>query len=160
MKSNLIAGIGSPHGDDQIGWHLVEYLRRNPSKIDASSVSLFVARDPVDLMAQLDGVRRLVVVDGCQMGREVGEIMRLQWPDPGCFVRHSHSTHHVSLIQTLQLAEALNRMPSQVVLYGIEIASALPGDQLSPCVAAALPELARRITEEISHSTSDEGLRD
>jgi hydrogenase maturation protease len=60
--ATLIVGIGSPHGDDQIGWRIAEALMAE----HRVGWIIRTARSPTDLLAWLDDkVERLVICDAC-----------------------------------------------------------------------------------------------
>ena len=62
MTRTLIAGIGSPHGDDQAGWRVIEALQR----IASTSCRLLQVVVPHALLDQLDeSVSALHVIDAC-----------------------------------------------------------------------------------------------
>ncbi len=145
-QSDRVIGVGSPHGDDQVGWRVIDRLRDANFPTDA----LCAISDPVDMLEHLEGVSRLIVVDGCQSGSIPGKVRRLEWEDGRICTHHGASTHRISLIHTLQLARALGRLPRQVTLFTVEIESCRPQRDLSPAVWAALPELTRLIGTELA----------
>lgn len=143
--ANRVIGIGSPHGDDQAAWRLIERLR-NREGLNASTVSL---SDPSCLLDFLDHCDRLIIVDACAGGGSPGTITRLEWPDARIEARHSHSTHGMGVVFTLQLAEKLGRLPPEVVLFGIELSQCQRVGSLSDIVERAMSELEEKILLEI-----------
>lgn len=112
-----VIGLGSPHGDDQAGWRLVEMLKRRVEL----EVAIRAVGDPTDLLDCLEGCRCLVIVDACHTGAPAGTITRLQWPDPRILQQHRHLTHRVGVPSVLGLAQQLHRLPKHVVLLGVEV---------------------------------------
>jgi hydrogenase maturation protease len=146
VNGTLIVGVGSPHGDDQIGWQFVELLggrRWLPARVVAVS-------DGTQIIDHLDGCRRLLIVDACRSGAPVGTITWLKWPDPRIQQRHSHSTHGLGIWDALHLAERLGRLPLVVDVFGIEIGEVEPGKESSLPVIQALAELESLIVSETS----------
>jgi len=141
----VVAGFGSPHGDDQAGWRVVEMLERW-SVLPARPVSI---TESTQLLDAMEGCRRLILVDGCRAGRPIGTITRLEWPDPRVRQFHNHSTHGVGLCNALQLAERLGRLPASVEIFGIEIGGHQPFEEMSPSVVQAVAELADTIFSEL-----------
>lgn len=141
----LVAGCGSSHGDDRTGWRLAKLLRRKrhvPARVLAIC-------DPVQLIEELTGCRRLIIVDACCHGKEPGSVVRCRWPDLRLIERHSHSTHCMRVGDVLRLADRLGRLPPQVEIYGVEVADCSPASEISPAVAYAVEGLAEHILEEL-----------
>lgn len=140
-----VLGLGSSHGDDRAGWEAIQRLQPHlPAGIAAVALS-----DPLQMLTRLDGCTRLVIVDACRTGAAPGTILRGAWADGLTSCEPRASTHGLGVAEALGLAKTLGRLPSEVVLYGIEGESFDPGDNLSAPVRAALPELCRRVLEEI-----------
>jgi len=148
MKNSWhIVGVGSPHGDDRVGWEVIERLSRLPLAAD-----LTVLDHPLDLLdlSTLCGAcQRLIIVDACATGAAPGTITRLAWPDRRIMEQHKHLTHSLALSDALQLADQLERLPPLVVLFGIEIASCQRESGLSPEVQRVLPEVERMIVDQV-----------
>jgi hydrogenase maturation protease len=141
-----VAGLGSPHGDDQVGWWIVEMLGRRHD-LPAQLVKVHEATQLLDHAVNCE---RLIVVDGCRSGSPLGSITRLNWPDERIAQQHSHSTHGVGLCDALLLAARLDRMPSHVEIFGVEISQWEPGSRPSWEVLLVLPELENMIVEELT----------
>jgi hydrogenase maturation protease len=120
----LIVGIGSPHGDDQIGWRVANTLRFAVSPAN----EVREASTPSQLLDWLDGVDRLIVCDACQVRRRgpddsSGDALRVhRWQRPTLQVSmlRSAGSHSFGLPQVLQLAERLGSLPQEVIVFGIE----------------------------------------
>ncbi len=141
----LVAGFGSPHGDDQVGWRIVSTLGRRPN-LAARVLAVYEA---TQLVEELRDCRKLIVVDACRTGGSVGTIARLRWPDPRIARRHSHSTHGVGVCGALQLAERLGRMPADVEIIGVEVRNCEPGPELSSEVLQAMFAVEELIFSEL-----------
>jgi hydrogenase maturation protease len=141
----VVAGFGSPHGDDQAGWQVVGLLER---RLDLPA-RLVKITEGTQLLNVLAGCRKLIVVDACRGGSQIGAITRFEWPDPRIRQYHNHSTHGVGLCNALQLAERLNRMPPGAEILGIEIGSYRPLDEISAEVMQSVAEVAEIISAEL-----------
>jgi hydrogenase maturation protease len=141
----VVAGFGSPHGDDQAGWRLAAMLERRPD-VHARVIAVHEA---TQLLDALEGCQRLIIVDACQSGGPVGSVTRLRWPDARIAEQHHHSSHSVGICGALQLASRLGRMPAQVDVFGIEIEDCSPGHEMGPAVIEAIVELESTIMNEL-----------
>ncbi len=153
-RGTLLIGIGNPYRqDDGAGIMVVRRLRRLlPETVECLECT-------GDLTALLDawrGYECVIIVDAMYSGRPAGEVVRLdasQQPLPAN-VRFS-STHAMGLNEMLALAHALNRVPPQLVLYGIEGQHFGEGESLSPEVAKAVEDVVRYILQELREGERD-----
>jgi hydrogenase maturation protease len=143
--TTVVAGVGSPFGDNQAGWRLVEMLERRP-EVPARLIKVHEARQLVDA---LDGCDKLIIVDACRGVCRIGAVTRLVWPDPRIARRHSHFTHGVNVYDALRLAEQLGRLPADVELYGIEVDECEPGRAMCFEVMQIVAELEAVIFAEL-----------
>ena len=141
----VVAGFGSPHGDDQAGWRVAAMLSQRPGL----PARVIVVHEPTQMLAALRGCQRLIVVDACHTGGMAGAVTRLVWPDPRIAVSHRHSTHGVSVADVLKLAETLGDLPPLVEIFGIEVADCLPCQDLTPDVCCAVAEVEAQIVEKL-----------
>jgi hydrogenase maturation protease len=146
--ANVIIGVGSPHGNDAIGWRVVEGLQMAMDE----RVAIRAVMEPTQLLDHLDGCTNLWIVDACRCGQSQGEITRWAWPeDTREIARDASSTHTMSLPAVLELAAALGKLPERIVIFAVEIGShALVGEEMCDEVAAAAMELVERVREEVS----------
>jgi len=141
----VVAGFGSPHGDDQAGWRVVELLQRRPNL----PARLAKIAEGTQLIDELAGCGRLIVVDACRGGTDLGAVTRFEWPDARVRTYHSHSTHGVGLCNALDLAARLGSLPPEVEVFGIEIGDVRPLDGLTAEVARAAAALEEVLFGEI-----------
>jgi hydrogenase maturation protease len=141
----VVAGFGSPHGDDQAGWRLATMLGRRPD-VPARVIAIHEA---TQLLDALQNCQRLIIVDACRSGGRVGSITRLRWPDARIAECHHHSSHSVGICGALQLAARLGRMPAQVDVFGVEVEDCSPGQDLSLAVTQAIVNLVATILDEL-----------
>lgn len=141
----VVAGFGSPHGDDQAGWELAALLRR--ASLPARVV---VVVDATQLLARLRSCQRLIIVDACHFSGSAGTITRLLWPDARIAAHHGHSSHGLGVAEMLELAEQLGCLPPLVEVLGIEITDCSPGHDISGKVIQAVTNLAAQLIDELS----------
>ena len=116
-----VVGVGSPHGDDRIGWDLIEALTAAGPPAGVEAVCL---RTPLDLLEHLDGCETLVVVDACRGGGSPGTIVEVDRDLLATEGAAGSSSHGLGLREALALAEALGRLPPRVIVFGVEMGPA------------------------------------
>lgn len=154
MQRSLVVGLGSHHGDDQVGWRIAERLAAR----DDADYQVKLARTPSQILAWLDEAAcdQLVLCDACNGAGSPGAVHHWRWPSDALPLTACRSTHDLSLIEVLALAERLGRLPRRVSIWGVELAEALPArDSLSPAVGAAVARAAARVHHELMESPAD-----
>lgn len=142
-KTTLIVGLGSPHGDDQIGWRVAERLLETMDA--AESVSIRRAASPSDLLDWLDGVEQLIVCDACQRISSPCTVHCWRWPDAPLGRLRNDSTHGLSLADVLNVADELKRLPNDVVIWAAEMESCHIGAAMSSSAEAAVVQIGNAI---------------
>jgi len=144
-----IIGVGSPFGDDRLGWVAVETLQRSATLAAAGGGSISFAvldRPGALLLAHWHDAERVIVVDAVRSGAPPGTRHRLR---PGEWAATaSVSSHGFGLASALELARALGDLPQHLVLYGIEIDPTCSGFCLSEPVRHSLPDLIQEVERE------------
>jgi hydrogenase maturation protease len=141
----VVIGIGNRmRGDDAAGPTALDRLL----PLIGSSVDLVECRGDVSQLidAWRDADRALVidaVVSGCEAGTlHVVDGRRgipLRW--------RSGSTHLIGLAEAIDLAWALDAMPAELTIFGVEAATVMPGAPLSPEVDATIGQIVARVAE-------------
>jgi hydrogenase maturation protease len=137
----LVIGIGNPdRGDDAAGLEVARRLRSTES-----SQLVNGSFDLMDIWAEADEV---IVVDAARSGAPAGtihSIMADKEPVPVGLL--GTSTHSVGVAETVELARSLGRLPSRLLIYGIEAAEVGLGEGLSAEVERAVEQLVRLIDD-------------
>jgi hydrogenase maturation protease len=148
-----VVGLGNPwRGDDAAGLHAARALR---GRLPAAVEVLEESGEPTALLERFAGADALWLLDAVRSGSPPGTIHRLDATReelPASLF--SASTHHLGLAEAVELGRALGRLPSRLLVYGVEGERFEPGEQLTPAVAAAVGELVRRVGEEVGACTS------
>ena len=153
--TRLLVGLGSYHGDDQVGWKLVEELGKQ------SGTSMRQAAIPADLLDWLSSIDELYICDACQGTGEPGNLHRWEYQSnhqalddflPGVETLRSVNTHQLSLAATLSLARSLQMLPRRIVVWGIEGKRFEPGQPISAELADLLPGLISQLARELDHA--------
>ena len=148
--STLVLGIGNLlMTDDGVGVRLVQQLAdgyRFPEVVrvlDGGTLGL-------DLLPQLEGVERLLVVDAVETGEQAGSLVRLSGDEIPLALATKVSPHQMGLKDLLTVADLQGNAPAEMVLWGVQPESVEMDMQLSAPVAAALPLLQERVLQELN----------
>jgi hydrogenase maturation protease len=139
-----VLGIGSPFGDDRLGWEAAERLRGGDGGCVARVESL--DRPGAALIEVWRGARRVLLIDAVRSGAPPGTLHRIGIGDM-VGIGDATSSHALGVAATVALARALGALPPELMLYGIEADPDWGGEGLSPSVRAALPALIEEIAE-------------
>lgn len=155
MTPVRVLGLGSPFGDDRLGWVAVENLmlsdrfRALPEGLASAQIC-----DPVGnhLLDAMRGANLAILIDAAQSGSAPGTVRRLdaRQIEDGT---EPCSSHGFGLSSTLALGRALNDLPQNVILFLVEIPAAArfgPAAGLSAPVATAIPGLVAAVLSEIT----------
>lgn len=147
-KPTAVVGLGSPGGDDRVGWEVVAHLR---DRLGAGDWVEALAH-PLHLLDIPPHYRQWIVVDASRGGGSPGTIQRLIWPEARLQTARTVSSHGLDLVAVLELATQLGRRPPRVVIFTIEAATVdiLPTATMSAAVAAAIPTVVALIRAEIA----------
>ena len=148
MSGILVVGVGNSwRGDDSVGLEAARALReRLPEQVRV----LATEAEQSSLLDEWEGCDSVFIVDAVHSGVAGGTIHRVDLNAE--VVPHAvlqGSTHHFSLGDTIELARALKRLPTNAIFLGIEGERFAPGEPLSPAVAASIPAIVEEIAREV-----------
>jgi len=125
-----IIGIGSPFGDDQLGWHIVDMLQQDTrlAQLPRQQMTFIKTDRPgARLLELMQGAEMVIMIDAMESGASPGTIK--------CFEGHEIealisplSSHGFGVGSALKLGQALGNLPNKVILYGIEISNKFLND--------------------------------
>ena len=144
-----VVGLGNIlMGDDGVGVAVVEALRCEELP---ANVELFDAGTAFqDLMQELEGFARVVLVDSCKAGGEPGAIYRnVHQPDAWDADPMGDSLHNMGVAQVLRLHEVARGELGEVVLIGIEPADIQLREGLSTELERRLPVILQSVRNEL-----------
>ena len=173
----LVAGLGSPHGDDQAGWLVAENIatqfRTHPR------IVVRRAMIPLDVLDWLEGIDILHVCDACDIfgdgndrdGSEAAsrdrKLHRLTW-DADQMMDSDNSgkaavnaslkslrgrgSHDFGLPDVLRLAEKTGLLPKRVIIWAIEGSCFRPEDLMSNETRETALQAVDELTTELSLS--------
>lgn len=101
----------------------------------------------------------VVVVDAVDVHAEPGSVFRFTPQQAGLTEMRSHNTHGMGLGYAVVSAKLMGSN-TPVVVYGVQVGDVRPRpDSLSPAVAAAVPDVARMVVEEVANLAAQPSSR-
>ncbi len=163
---NLIVGFGSPHGDDQSGWLVADRLAADARV--PNGVAIRKAAVPLDLLDHLEGVVCLHVCDAVHDAMSTGAIRRWEWnaeSENSSLTRffaeftrmRCGGSHGFGLMEVLDLAAKLRRLPQRIVIWAVGGNRFAAGDAMTENIERALPKVADAILNELNHARAVPG---
>ena len=151
MKGEQICVIGVGNafrGDDGVGL----LVARQVGELALPGVTVLEqSGEGAALMEAWGKAAQVIVVDAVSSGSEPGSIHRFEPAGQGLPDFFSgHSTHAFGLAEAIELARQLDRLPAQLVVYGIEGKSFELGRGLSPEVEVAAEIVIEQIIQELA----------
>jgi len=136
--------------DDGVGPAVVEHLdaRHSPT----NDVDLVILDgEPTRVIQEWDQRQLVVVIDAVFAGSTPGTVHRIEFgTDPVPPQGAAPSSHATGLAEAIALARALERLPSGLVLLGVEPRDVSLGLGLSPEVEAVVSSVATLALAEVS----------
>ena len=166
MKT-LIVGLGNPIlGDDGAGWKVAaEVEQRLPKSVETSEVSVdCVSLGGLSLMERLIGYQRAIVIDAIGTGQHpIGTAYHFRLddlydPTSG----HTTAAHDVSLMKAIEIGRSLGApLPDRIDVVAIESPYVYDfSEELTPPVAAAVPQAVEMVMELLTPGPSPENDKD
>lgn len=141
-----VIGLGSPFGDDQVGWWIAERLRQ---RVPPSIARVLIRDRPgTSVLEEIAGGPAAMLIDAAHTGAAAGTIQCLSpaeiEPRAGVW-----SSHDMRLGESLCLGRALGILPADLRLYLVSIdpsGAVEPTASLTPRVLTAARALTERLT--------------
>ncbi|CAG0955362.1 hydrogenase maturation protease [Burkholderiales bacterium] len=146
----VILGIGNTIlSDEGVGVFAAEALQKayelpqGVEVIDGGTAGM-------ELLDPLTDVDLLLVLDAVKAKRTPGELVVLAGKEVPVFFRAKLSPHQVSICDVLASLEFAGTPPKDIVLIGVEPESFELGLELTPRIAAAVPDMVARAHAELA----------
>jgi hydrogenase maturation protease len=155
-RGPALIGLGSPHGDDQLGWIAVDRLR----PLLPEGVEAVKAAGGLDVLGLLTGREDVVIMDSSTPAGRPGTLRWFAWPCSDLAERAPWSTHGPGLVEALRLAEVLGLLPIRVSIATVEAETreGPPGTPLSAAAARGLDGLVEGILGHLGTITGAGGV--
>ncbi|MDA8093213.1 MAG: hydrogenase maturation protease [Betaproteobacteria bacterium] len=142
-----VFGIGSPFGEDRVGWATARLLQAHFS-LPGVCVEV-LDRPGVELVGRMHGARAVWLLDAVRSGAVLGALHRLEAADLPVTGTALRSTHGFGVADALALAQAIGGMPNEVIVWGIEIGGIGRQRGAGRVLQRAIGRLAECVAQEI-----------
>lgn len=146
--SEIVIGAGSPHGDDQAGWIVVDKLQDllgNERRLEKVKAPV----DLIDWLAEFDSVHIVDAVVGL-----AGGFKRLDFGNPAerkaLQKFPATSTHSLGVYKTLELAESLGESVDHVTIWLVAASEFGPMTEMTQAAAKHSQDCAIEIQRELA----------
>jgi len=146
-----ILALGSPHGDDQAAWSVVDCLEQTADV----TVRCLRLVSPWDIVDHVRSGHVAIILDACRSGAPAGTVHRIAAHDLPNFRGIETSTHGGSLPDALELCGTLGYDVSQITIYAVELETVERTTAMSPAVEQAVAKLARKIRQQWAQEQPD-----
>ncbi len=144
MSKACVIGIGSPYGDDSLGWQAVDALEASGirARYPANWLSLRRLDRPGPLLLEaMAGEDLVLLIDAMYSGARPGTVKRLAAEELE-LMDGAVSTHGFDLATTLELGRRLAQLPDTLIIVGIEM-GAVPEREITHRTVTETLALAR-----------------
>lgn len=107
----------------------------------------------LDLICEMEGVTRVIVIDAVKTGGEPGSIYRFTPEEARSVNSRTSSLHGIDLLDVLELA-AVTKIRPQVVIVGVEPEEVAPGQSLSEAVRSRVAQVVEVVKDLIDDEAS------
>lgn len=112
-----------------------------------------------ELLGDLEDLDHLIVIDAVSAGAEPGALVRLDGEAVPKAFTTKLSPHQVGISDLLATLTFMGRGPKNVVLFGVEPERLSLAMELSPTIAARVPELCAQVVAELERIGAPPRLR-
>ncbi|WP_067138848.1 hydrogenase maturation protease [Microtetraspora malaysiensis] len=140
----VVIGLGGDaRGDDAAGLEVVRSLR---GTLPSSVVLTESSGDPMQVVTAWSGADLAIVIDAASSGAAPGTVHRDARPRATAWRRSSHA---LGLADAIALGKALDRLPGELLVFGIEGGDFGLDAPVTPPVRAAIRETADAIRQRL-----------
>jgi hydrogenase maturation protease len=146
----VVLGIGNTIlSDEGVGVHAAQALL-DGYDLPAGVEVIDGGTAGMELLEPLSGVDLLVVLDAVKNGQPAGTVIKLVGDQVPVFFRAKLSPHQVSICDVLASLEFVGDKPGDMVLIGVEPENLELGLDMTPAVAARVPEMVELAVAELA----------
>jgi hydrogenase maturation protease len=145
----VVLGIGNTIlTDEAAGVRAVEALEQT-YKIPTEVQIIDGGTSGMEMIEDLSDVDFLIVIDVVKTGAPAGTVVKIAGAEIPVFFRKKLSPHQIGLPDVLASLELLDAMPKEIVVLGVEPISLELGMEMTPTIAAKVPQLVAMAVAEL-----------
>jgi hydrogenase maturation protease len=145
----LVLGIGNVlMMDDSVGVRAVEELEHRYSFTEGVEL-MDGGTSGIELLSSIQDRDYLIIIDAIKSGCDPGTVVRVEGEDVPARFMTRISPHQLGLSDVLAAATISDRLPKNMVLFGVEPKTIEPGLGLSDEVKTSFSKLVRAVKEEL-----------
>ena len=151
MSELRVLGIGSPFGDDQLGWNVVQLLQQCPelTQFIPDRLQLICCDRPgMYLLELMRDANTVFLIDAVKTGAAVGTLHRFENQEIET-ISNRLSSHALGVADAIKMGRVLHELPPKVIMYGLEIDDIQNQFSLSEKVMRAIRTLSTQIKNDI-----------
>ncbi len=146
----VVLGIGNTIlTDEAAGVRAVEALERD-YRLPANVQAIDGGTSGMEMIEDLSNLDFLIVIDVVKTGAAPGTVVRIAGNQIPVFFRNKLSPHQIGLPDVLASLELLDAIPKEIVVLGVEPISLELGMEMTPTVAAKIPQLVAMAVAELT----------
>ena len=155
ILKTLIVGLGSPYGNDQLGWLLIDEMH----EMSSPSVTVFKSKsDGSDWFHEIKDNNQIIFIDALLSDDSIGRVTELTIEDllEGS-TKLSSSTHSISLSDSIVLAQTLGLLSVPARILAVSVGKEFSAEH---DILKLIPRIARKIMDEIILKLEKEGIKE
>ena len=146
----LILGVGNIIlSDEAVGVRAVEALAA-AYDLPPGVRALDGGTSGMEMLDDIADVDLLIMVDALNTDQPQGTLLRLAGDEVPVFFRQKLSPHQIGLPDVLASLEFAGRSPKDMVIIGVEASNFELGLEMSPAIAACVPQLVDKVVGELA----------
>lgn len=146
----VVLGIGNTIlSDEAAGVRAVEALEK-AFRMPANVLVIDGGTSGMEMIEDLSNADLLIVIDVVKTGAAPGTVVKIAGADIPVFFRNKLSPHQIGLPDVLASLELLDAIPKEIVVLGVEPITLELGMDMTPTVAATIPQLVDMAVTELT----------
>jgi hydrogenase maturation protease len=146
----VVLGVGNNIlTDEWVGVRVIEAFERDYA-MPEGVVVIDAGTSGMEMLEDLSHLDFLLVVDAIAANKPPGTLVKLTGDEVPVFFRRNLSPHGIGLSDVLASLEFMEAEPKETVILGVQPVSMELSTELTPTIAALVPQLVAQVVSELS----------